>query len=73
MRFLWLSELLPQRSRCETSLGLLGTSRLQVAHGQQIGSPISCGDVLVHHAIALSLGWLLPSGVLDALWTESPT
>lgn len=28
---------------------------LQVAHGQQLGSPLSCGDVLVHHAIALGL------------------
>jgi hypothetical protein len=25
----------------------------QVAHGQNVGSPLSCGDVLVHHAIAL--------------------
>ena len=28
---------------------------LQVAHGSQVGSPLSCGDVLVHHAIALGL------------------
>lgn len=28
---------------------------LQVSHGQQVGSPLSCGDVLVHHAIALGL------------------
>ncbi len=28
---------------------------LQVAHGTRVGSPLSCGDVLVHHAIALGL------------------
>jgi photosystem I P700 chlorophyll a apoprotein A2 len=26
-----------------------------VAHGQNVGSPLSCRDVLVHHAIALGL------------------
>jgi Photosystem I psaA/psaB protein len=28
---------------------------LQVAHGQNVGSPLSCCDGLVHHAIALGL------------------
>ena len=31
------------------------TTLLQIAHGQNVGSPLSCGDVLVHHAIALGL------------------
>ncbi len=37
----------------EISLSPVFGQWLQVAHGQQIGSPLSCGDVLVYHAIAL--------------------
>ncbi len=39
----------------EISLSPVFAQWLQVAHGQQVGSPLSCGDVLVHHAIALGL------------------
>ena len=40
---------------CEISLSPVFGQWLQVAHGQHVGSPLSCGDVLVHHAIALGL------------------
>ena len=40
---------------CEISLSPVFGQWLQVAHGQNVGSPLSCGDVLVHHAIALGL------------------
>jgi photosystem I P700 chlorophyll a apoprotein A2 len=39
----------------EISLSPVFGQWLQVAHGQNVGSPLSCGDVLVHHAIALGL------------------
>jgi hypothetical protein len=39
----------------EISLSPVFGQWLQVAHGQNVGSLLSCGDVLVHHAIALGL------------------
>ena len=39
----------------EISLSPVFGQWLQVAHGRQAGSPLGCGDVLVHHAIALGL------------------
>ena len=39
----------------EISLSPVFGQWLQISHGSQVGSPLSCGDVLVHHAIALGL------------------